>query len=75
MDGFIYCSEEEGEQFLRMQQGNTLQCLDGIQSIEPAKKMDDQNDLGYFMRTNIKHLAPPRSAVSIPCASPAGTGL
>ncbi|XP_048732183.1 endothelial PAS domain-containing protein 1-like isoform X3 [Ostrea edulis] len=44
-------SEEEGEQFLRMQQGNTLQCLDGIQPIEPAKacKMDDQHsDLGYW---------------------------
>ncbi|XP_062595535.1 circadian locomoter output cycles protein kaput-like isoform X1 [Saccostrea cucullata] len=44
-------SEEEGEQFLRMQQGNILQSLDGHQAIEPTKvhKMDDHHsDIGYW---------------------------
>nr|XP_022330431.1 hypoxia-inducible factor 1-alpha-like isoform X3 [Crassostrea virginica] len=44
-------SEEEGEQFLRMQQGHTLQLLDGSQTIEPAKcsKAEDQiSDNGYW---------------------------
>lgn len=44
-------SEEEGEQFLRMQQGHILQSLDGAQAIEPVKssKSEDQHsDNGYW---------------------------